>query len=146
MRKYIYGTFLISSLLFGVVLYKWYDILYVVECHTTFYSEMMNTVDINEPDNHVQNHVRFMMRQRFLVWLWSHKLVDETGKPIDEFKINYYILSQDDEYCMAEVETSDRTLTFRTRFPWKSGPQKIYDKYYGVNDLTADKMKEKVQP
>ena len=140
MRKYIYGTLLISSLLFGVALYKWYDIMYIVECHTSFYSEMMNTVDTVEADNHVQDHVRFMMRQRFLVWLWSHKLIDETGKPIDEFKINYYILSHDDEFCFAEVETSDRTYSFRTRYPWKSGPQKIYDKYYNVNDLTKEDM------
>lgn len=98
-------------------------VTFLAIAHYNFYQELAYCVDTRR-DQRVPNYVKQKLLDRFFV------VKEMTVGPDDEFIIVSTTFSGDAEFIHINYFVNGEERHFTSRYPWKSGPQKLYESNY----------------
>ena len=112
----------VFTLLLGVGMHYTY-LTFLAVAHYNFYTEVAYCVD-PKTDTFVVEYFKGILLERFEV------IKAMTVGPDDELIIVSTTFSGDGEFISINYFVNGEERHFNSRYPWKSGPQKIYEMTY----------------
>ena len=92
-------------------------VVFLVDAHRNFYSELLCVHDPESANGKpMQDYLKSILRERFNVVTWGQNV-----------EVTRVIYGNDSEFIHIFYRHNGEDKTFASRYPWKSGPQKVYE-------------------